>query len=184
MLRTPSDSALRLGPPGFRPVIRLEGKYVAISIVSDAAESALKAVKRKEWKPSDDVQRACERLPAKIVMLGLVDPREILPTVLASFPGTLQTMINAAVVLRSGMRAGGGNAPGGMNPQNRPGPGGMMGPGLVTGPPRPWGRVVGEAPGCPAPAMPGGPGGAPGGARGSRREQSRRLLRRNDRAEG
>ncbi len=56
LLITPRESAIRFGPSGFRPVIRLDGKYLAISIAADSAESALKAVKRKDWKPSDDLQ--------------------------------------------------------------------------------------------------------------------------------
>jgi hypothetical protein len=161
LLRTPSDSALRLGPPGFRPVIKLDGKYLAISIVADGADAALKAVKRKDWKPSDDVQRACERLPAKIVMLGVVDPREILPTFLASLPASLQTMINSVAIVRGRMRAGGGNVAGGTNQQNRPGGMGMMAPGMPQGAapamgPGSRGRMMSGAPGGP-----GAPGGAP-----------------------
>src|SRR5262249_10784452 len=41
LLRPPSDSVRRLGPSGFRPTIRLEGKYIAIAVSADAAESAL-----------------------------------------------------------------------------------------------------------------------------------------------
>jgi hypothetical protein len=142
-------------------VIRLEGKYLAISIVADAAETALKAVKRKDWKPSDDVQRACQRLPANMVMLALVDPREILPAVLSSFPATLQTMINSVIVVRAQMAANGGNQPGGpqgmgmgQGPGVGPGASPAMGPGGRSG-----GRRM--------PGMPGAPGGAsgpPGGA--------------------
>src|SRR5205823_8732763 len=86
MLRTPSDSPLRLGPPGFRPVIRIEGKYVVVSVAADAADAAPKAVRRKDWKPSEEVQRACERLPSNLVLLGIGDPREVLPQFLASLP--------------------------------------------------------------------------------------------------
>ena len=154
LLRTPTDSALRLGPPGFRPVIRLDGKYLAISIVADGAEAALKAVKQKDWKPSDDVQRACDRLPPKIVMLSMIDPREILPSVLASYPATLQTMINSAVLVRNQMMAGGMNGRGG-NPGN--------GPGAMAGRGGPGGGRMGRRPGGPGMNAPGGgEGGAPG----------------------
>ena len=109
-------------------------------MAADAADAALKAVKQKGWKPSEDLRKAGEQLPPKMVVLGVVDPREILPAVLASLPGTLQTMINATIVLRSRMAAAAGNAPGGpaagragmaaggpaMGPGGR---GGAMGPG-------------------------------------------------------
>jgi hypothetical protein len=130
MLRTPSDSPLRLGPPGFKPMLRIEGKYVVIAVAGDAAEAALKAVKRKDWKPSEDLQRACQRVPAQLVLLGVGDPRGMLPQFLASLPGTLQTMINSAITLARNRAAGGTGPGGGMNPPGGPGfgPGGPGGP--------------------------------------------------------
>jgi hypothetical protein len=151
LLRTPSDSPIRFGPSGFRPVIRLEGKYLAISIAADSAEMALKAVKSKNWKSSDDVQRASEHLPSKMVLLAVGDPREVLPQLLASLPATLQTIIN--VVIAQG-RARPGNNPmgGGMNqPGSRAGMAGPGGrPGMAGG-----GRTGGRG-------MRGGPGGSGG----------------------
>ncbi len=94
ILRTPSDSPLKIVPANFRPVIRLEGKYVAISIVADSADAALKAAKQKGWQPSEDLRKAGEHLPPKMIVLGVSDPREIMPALLASLPGTLQTIIN------------------------------------------------------------------------------------------
>src|SRR5207302_5910176 len=96
--------------------------------------SALKAVKRKDWKPSEDVQRACERVPSKLALLGIGDPREVLPPFLASLPGTLQTMINTAITLARSQAAGANGPGGGMNPPGGPGfgpggPGGRFGPG-------------------------------------------------------
>ncbi len=158
LLRTPSDSPLKLGPSGFRPVIRLEGKYLAISVASDSAEMALKAVKRKDWKSSDDVQRASEHLPSKMVLLAVGDPREVLPQLLASLPATLQTIINV-VIAQSRAQAGNNPMGGGMNPAgSNPGavePGGR--PGMAGG-----GRMGGRG----MRGGPGGPGG-PGGRGGS-----------------
>ncbi len=146
--QTPRDSPIRLGPPGVRPSIRLEGKYLAISIAGDAAETALKAVKRKDWKPSDEVQRASEHLPPKMVILAMGDPRDALPQLLATLPGTLQTIIN--LMIAQGRAQAGNNAMGGgMNqPGGRPG---MMGP-----------RGAGSRPGMAGGRFGGGPGG-PGG---------------------
>jgi hypothetical protein len=123
MLRTPTDSALR-PPPGFRPVIRMEGKYVALSVAPDGADAALKAVKRKDWKASEDIERACQRLPSKLIVLGLADPRDQLAPFLASMPGTLQTMINTAVtVARNRVTGASSVAGGGANPAGGPPPG-------------------------------------------------------------
>ena len=170
MLRTPSDSPLRLGPPGFKPVIRIEGKYVVVSVAADAAEAALKAVKRRDWKPSEDVQRACERVPSNLVLLGIGDPRETLPQFLATLPGTLQTMINTAITVARTRGAGGNASGGGMNQPGGPGfgpggpggPGGRFGPGGMVGG-RFGGRRGGEGGSGGFSGRPGGASGGPGG---------------------
>src|SRR5262249_55657370 len=117
ILRTPTDSPLKLGPPNFAPVIKLDGKYLVISVGSDSADAALKAAKQKGWQPSEDLRKAGEHLPPKMVVLGVSDPREIMPPLLASLPGTLQTMINTAITVARNRAAnpqgGGANAPGG-----------------------------------------------------------------------
>jgi hypothetical protein len=123
MLRTPTDSALR-PPPGFRPVIRMDGKYVAVSVAPDGADAALKAVKRTDWKASEDIARACQRLPSKLIVLGMADPRDQLAPFLASMPGTLQTMINTAItVARNRITGATTVAGGGANPAGGPPPG-------------------------------------------------------------
>jgi hypothetical protein len=82
------------------------------------------------------VQRACERVPSKLVLLGIGDPRELLPPFLASLPGTLQTMINTAITLARNRAAGTNGQGNGMNPPGGPGfgPGGYGGPGGRFGP--------------------------------------------------
>src|SRR5262249_25381895 len=47
ILRTPSDSPLKIVPPNFHPVIKLDGKYLVISVSADSADAALKAAKQK-----------------------------------------------------------------------------------------------------------------------------------------
>jgi hypothetical protein len=102
VLTTPVNSPLKLGPSGFRPTVHLEGKYLALSLSPDAAQSALAAARRKGWKPAAEVERASEFVPRKLNVLSLIDVSKTLPPLLASFPGTLQTMINtASTVARS-----------------------------------------------------------------------------------
>jgi hypothetical protein len=159
ILYTPADSPLKIGPPNFRPVIKLEGKHLVISVASDSADAALKAAQQKGWKPSDDLRKASEHLPPKMVVLGVTDPREVMPPFLASLPGTLQTIINSAITLARSQGANAGQ--GGTNPP-AVGPGG---PGMMAG--RQGGRMMGRmgsgaaGPGGPGAAGPGGPG--PGG---------------------
>jgi hypothetical protein len=151
ILRTPSDSPLKIGPPNFHPVIKLDGKYLVVSVASDSADAALKAAKQKGWQPSDDLRKAGEHLPPKMILLGVSDPREIMPALLASLPGTLQTIINTSITVA---RARAGNPqPGGGNP---PGPGAMPGgPGMASRP----GAGGGMAPGVPPRGRRGGGGG-------------------------
>jgi len=99
VLTTPRDSALKLGPTHFRPTIQLEGKYLVISTASDAVRPALNAMKQKEWKPSAELQKACEPVPERLIALGVADVRDGLSSVLASWPGSLQAMINTSIAL-------------------------------------------------------------------------------------
>jgi len=119
VLTTHNDSPIRYGPPSFRPTIQLDGKYVAFATSPDAAKTALAAVQRKDWKPSAGLERACENLPPKLAALFVDDVTDRLPSLLASLPGTLQTMINTSIALanaRAGKAqtaAGGPGQPGG-----------------------------------------------------------------------
>jgi hypothetical protein len=133
VLTTPKDSPLQLGPSGFRPTVHLEGKYLAIAIGPDVAQSALGAARSNTWKPSEEVVRACRSVPEKLNLLSLIDVSESLPPLLASFPGTLQTMINTAIAVSnsraSGSQANAGAAPGAaVGAGSRP-PGGRFGRG-------------------------------------------------------
>ncbi len=47
ILQTPSDSPLKMGEANFRPVIRLEGKYLVISAANDAAEGRSRPSSRR-----------------------------------------------------------------------------------------------------------------------------------------
>ncbi len=128
VLTTPRDSALKLGPVHFRPTIQLEGKYLVISTASDAVRPALAAMKQKDWKPSAELQKACEPVPERLIALGVTDVRDSLSSVLASWPGSLQAMINTSIALsrprkESDQPAGG----------QQPGRGGMMAMGRGRG---------------------------------------------------
>ena len=123
VLMTPSDSKLRFGPSSFRPTILMEGKYVAFSLSTDAARAAAEAARRKDWKPSTEVTRACQTVPSNLIMLSVTDIADGLSSLLASLPGTLQTMINTSIALAK-VRASGADRP--------PGAPGMA-PGMAAG---------------------------------------------------
>lgn len=189
-LTVPSDSALKLGGPGVHPTIRIEDKYVAFSSSSDAARLAIDMLKKKEWKPPADIEKAVSRVPDGAALLAVVDSRETTPGLLASLPGTLQAQINSAIAMADAKAAGGqagagpgmGRGPGGMPVP--PGPGGMSmarggppagrmaalgGPGASSGssgPPPGYAKMMaGPGGGSSGMQPPGGPGGAgsPGG---------------------
>ena len=65
VLMTPSDSPLRFGPSSFRPTILLEDKYVAFGVSSDSVRAAMTAVRRKDWKPSASLEKACRTCSAQ-----------------------------------------------------------------------------------------------------------------------
>jgi hypothetical protein len=126
VLMTPTDSKLRFGPSSFRPTVMVQGKYVAFAVSTDAARAAIAAAVRKDWKPRSDLDRALENLPSKLIMLSVSDVSERLSSLLASLPGTLQTMINSSIALAkiraSGELATGTPAvPGGSGPGNQSG---------------------------------------------------------------
>jgi len=115
VLTTSKESPLQFGPSTFRPTIQLDGKYVAFAISPDAARAALAAVQRKDWKPSTTLQRVYESLPSKLAALVVTDVTDSLPSLLASLPGTLQTIINTSITLANG-RAGKGQTAGASQP--------------------------------------------------------------------
>jgi hypothetical protein len=152
VLMTPSDSALRFGPSSFRPTILLEDKYVAFGVSSDSVRAALTAVRRKDWKPSASLEKACEHVPPNLVLLSVTDVSESLSSMLASLPGTLQTMINTSIALAKARASGTGTgtnaAPG--NGRQPGGPAGMPAGGPTSG----------GSGSMRAMMRPGGPGGA------------------------
>ena len=167
VLMTPTDSKLRFGPSSFRPTILIDGKYVAFSVSSDAARAAAEAARRKDWKPSSEVERACQTVPSNLVMLGVTDVSEGLSSLLASLPGTLQTMINTSIALAKVRADGADGTPGapGMAPGMAQGMGaqgmgqGMAGSGMRRGA---RGPMMGSGSGPGAPGMGGSGARAPG----------------------
>ena len=135
VFHVPTDSPMKFGPPSFRPTIRIEGKYVAFSTAADSARGALEAAKKKEWKSSTEVERALADLPAGLVLLMMSDPRETVPALLASLPGTLQAQINTMIALAKQPPAPAGNNPAGGGPgmAGREGFGGRPGFGREMG---------------------------------------------------
>jgi hypothetical protein len=167
MFHVPPDSPVKYGPPSFRPTIRIEGKYVAFSTSADSARAGLEAVRKKGWKPSSEVEQALAHLPSPLDLLMLSDPRETLPTVLASLPGTLQAHFNTAVALSAAGASGnqtGGAAPG-------QGPGGQGRGAIQSGYPGAPGSMMmrrgmrggdsGSSGGGPPQGYPGASGGGP-----------------------
>jgi hypothetical protein len=174
MLVVPSDSSLKIGSPGAHPTLRVEGKYVAFSSTSEAARGAIEAIKKKGWKPSAEVDQALSHAPADLILLAVDDPRETVPALLASLPGTLQTQINTMIAMSGATAAGAApGSPGGGPAQ--PGPAGAFrsggsssgGPGTSGGPGsgptggRRGGKLAGELEGG-GPGTSGGQSGYPG----------------------
>ena len=162
MLNIPPEVAKL--PPGLKPTIRFEGKYVAISVTPDAARQALEAAAGAAWSPPADLKETFAQLPAKLTVLNVNDPRATLPNALASFPGTLQASINNAI-MQSQMRPGGPGGPPGGPPGPFPGgasptasnsnvPGDRLN--ASPGSPPQGGSAYGSQPGAPL----GGPPGA------------------------
>jgi len=165
MLSVPTDSPLKILPPGVRPTIRMEGNHIAFSSTSEAARAALDTVKKKGWEPGPDVEQALSHLPPGPIFLAVGDPRETVPSLLACLPGTLQAQINSAIALSAGGSPGA--RPGGMGP-GQPGAGPGSGPGgSAPGSGGPRGSTSFGQPGMSGrPGFPGGSGGfgVPGGS--------------------
>jgi len=106
--------------PGVRPTIRLEGNHIVFSSTSEAARTALETVKKKGWKPGPDVVQALSHAPPEPIFLAVGDPRETVPSLLASLPGTLQAQINSAIALSAGGSPGA--RPGESGPPGAPAP--------------------------------------------------------------
>ncbi len=163
ILTTPSGSPLHLGPTSFRPTIELDGDHVVFAVSPEAARNALAAVRRKDWKPPDDLAKVFEGLADNLVLLAVNDVTDTLPPLLASLPGTLQTMINTSVALaRAKAGAAGadtgaaGTAPPATASTSRP-PGPPLGGGRRGGMAAPGGSTSI----APSSGRPGGGGGPP-----------------------
>jgi hypothetical protein len=142
MLNVPTGSPLKILPPGVRPTIRMEGNHIAFSSTSEAARAALDTVKKKGWKPGPDVEQALSHLPPGPIFLAVGDPRETVPSLLASLPGTLQAQINSVITLSAGGTPGA--RPGGTGP-GQPGAGRSFGPGaMAPGPGGPGESMAGR----------------------------------------
>jgi hypothetical protein len=153
VLTTPKDSPLQFGPSSFRPTIQLEGKYVAFAVSPDAARAALAAVQRKDWKPAASLERAYASLPSKLTAMIVSDNTDSLASLLASLPGTLQTMINTSIALANSRTSDGKPAAGPGQPGG-PLPGGI-GMNLGRNRPDPYGPPTGGDPNLyPGPGVP------------------------------
>ncbi|HMF37785.1 MAG TPA: hypothetical protein VKF17_14145, partial [Isosphaeraceae bacterium] len=182
MLSTPTDSPLKIVPPGVRPTIRMDGNHIVFSSTSEAARVALETIKKKGWKPGPDVEQALSHLPPGPIFLAVGDPRETVPSLLASQPGTLQAQINSVIALSAAGSPGA--RPGGIGP-GQPGAGPGFGPGGAApgagGPGGPRGSMSFSMPGMPgSPGSPGGAAPGPGGPGGPRGSMSFSMPRRSD----
>ena len=97
VLTMPSDQ-VKLLPVGFRPTIRLGGKYVAIAANPEIARMAIEA-KEGGYSPPADVATSLDRLPAVLSYLSVRDPRGTTPELLSSLPATVQALANALIPL-------------------------------------------------------------------------------------
>ncbi|MGC8639844.1 MAG: hypothetical protein ACP5XB_08225 [Isosphaeraceae bacterium] len=169
-LTIPTDSPLKFGGSGIHPTIRMEGKYVAFSSTSEAAREAIDLISKKDWKPSADIAQAVSHVPSDLILLAVLDPRETMPGLLASLPGTLQSQVNTLITMSTADsaadpgNAGPGGMPGAPGYASRGGPGSMMmapGPGGSGG----YSGMSMSQPGGPPGSPPAGyPGmSAPGG---------------------
>ncbi|AMV36612.1 hypothetical protein [Planctomyces sp. SH-PL62] len=128
MFNVPTSSPLKTFPAGFKPTVRLEGNFVAVSTSPEAARLAVESLRRKPWTPAEDVAQALAKTPDDAVLLLYGDFRENNSAVLASLPGTLQTGINTAIALSE--RIMNPPEPAVAQPGRGPGyPGGPGGPG-------------------------------------------------------
>jgi hypothetical protein len=126
-LVVPSDSSWKIVPPGVRPTIQIEDKYVVFASTSDAAKGALETVRKKGWKPSADVENALARLPDRPMLVALVDSRESDSSLLASLPGTLQARINTLITMSAANAGNPGSAPGAITSASLPASSGPSG---------------------------------------------------------
>ena len=132
MLRVPTDSPLKLVPPGMHPTIRMEGKHVAFASTSEAARAGPGHAQEEGMETWAGHRAGSLSSPARAHLPGGRRPEKTVPSLLASLPGTLQAQINAAIAMSgAGVpgAAAGGAAPGqpgaptgfGSSSMNRPG---------------------------------------------------------------
>ena len=123
-------------PSGVKPTIRLEGDHLAFSTSPQAARAAIESLQRKAWAPSPELERSLAKTSENTVLLLYGDSRETTPTILASLPGTVQSLANsflaAAAQAERIAEAGPGTRAPGMQPGMR-GQGGFGGPGSSGG---------------------------------------------------
>jgi hypothetical protein len=175
MLNIPSAIASQF-PTGFRPTVRISGKYLVIGSTPEVAKQVAE-IKPGAWTPSPPLAQAFDGLPPDLIALIVSDPRTTEPENLASLPGTIQKIVTMIGGMAQGQVAGmggpGAGGPGAMagGPGGYPGapggmpgmPGGRPGGGAVTGSNPAGGGYPGAGPGGYPGAGPGGYPGAPGG---------------------
>ena len=129
ILSTPRTSPLQFGPSSFKPTVEFDGERVAFAVSPDAAKNALATARKKDWKPSSDLAKALENVENNAVLLAVSDVSDTLPGVLASLPGTLQTMLNTTWTLA---KAKAGTEAGASQPTTPGGAGGVQGVGALS----------------------------------------------------
>jgi hypothetical protein len=133
MMVVPSESPLKPLPAGLHPTIRLDGKYLALSTASDAARTAIETATKQGGKLPGDLEKSLSRVPRDSKVIALSDPRETMPSLLASLPGTLQTRINTVIALSNSAASGAARpgAPAGQPAGGAP-PGGASGGSMAS----------------------------------------------------
>ncbi|MDG3006701.1 hypothetical protein [Paludisphaera mucosa] len=96
-LYVPTSSQAKFVTPGFKPTVRLEAGFLAVSTSPEAARLAVESLRRKTWTAPEAIAQALAKAPESAVLLMYGDFRETTAAVLASLPGTLQTGINTAI---------------------------------------------------------------------------------------
>ena len=96
------------------PTIALDKEQLIISGTSAAAEKALtltSALADRRWSPTGDFVPMAQRLPGKMVILNVADPRETLPVLIDNLPAIAQAY-NSQVEQASRMAQARGGRPG------------------------------------------------------------------------
>ncbi len=117
VLKIPPEMAGQI-PSSFRPAIRVGPKHLVIASSSDVVKLVLDL--KGTWTPPNDLSSAYAALPTNLKMINVSDPRETLPNLLASLPGTIQQLAGAAMMAAASQRPPGGGPPPAQPPAGPP----------------------------------------------------------------